>query len=49
MNGMLYIHVVNFAKAFDFVHRDSLWVIMKKYGIPQKLIQMVKTLYEDFQ
>ena len=44
-----YIHFVDFEKAFDSVHRDSLWVIMKKNGIPQKLIQMVQTLYEDFQ
>lgn len=27
----------------------SLWIIMKKYGIPNKLTQMVKALYDDFQ
>ena len=48
-NATLYIHFVDFEKAFDSVHRVSLWTIMKKYGIPQKLIQMVKTLYQDFQ
>nr|KAG5687784.1 hypothetical protein BaRGS_025678 [Batillaria attramentaria] len=48
-NATLYIHFVDFEKAFDSVHRDSLWVIMKNYGIPQKLIQMVKALYENFQ
>lgn len=30
-------------------HRDSLWIIMRKFGIPNKLIQMVKALYEDFK
>ena len=40
---------MDFAKAFDSVHRDSLWVIMKKYGIPTKLIQMVRALYENFE
>lgn len=48
-NATMYIHFVDFEKVFDSVHRDSLWVIMKKYGIPRKLIRMVKALYEDFQ
>lgn len=29
--------------------KKSLWIIMKKYGIPNKLSQMVKALYDDFQ
>jgi hypothetical protein len=45
----LYVHFVDFAKAFDSIHRDSLWAIMRQYGIPQKLIRLVRTLYEDFQ
>ena len=48
-NASLYIHFVDFEKAFDSIHRDSLWIIMRQYGIPQKLIQMTKTLYKDFQ
>jgi len=48
-NATLHVHFVDFEKAFDSLHRDSLWTIMRQYGIPQKLIQMVKTLYEDFQ
>ena len=48
-NATLYIHFVDFKQAFDSVHRDSLWIIMRQYGIPMKLIQIVKTLYEDFQ
>jgi len=48
-NATLYIHFIDFEKAFDSIHRDSLWIIMRQYGIPQKLIQMVKTMCEDFQ
>ena len=48
-NSPVYIHFIDFEKAFDSVHRDSLWIIMKKYGIPQKLIKMVQTMYKDFQ
>ena len=45
----LYINFVNFEKAFDSVHQESLWKIMKAYGIPQKIINMVRLLYEDVE
>lgn len=48
-NVTLYIHLVDFEKAFDSIHQESVWIIMRQYGIPQKLIQMVKTLSEDIQ
>ena len=48
-NSTIYIHFVDFEKAFDSIHRDSLWIIMSQYQIPKKLIQMTKALYEDFQ
>ena len=43
----LYITFVDFEKAFDSVHRESLWKIMASYGIPSKIIKMVQILYED--
>jgi len=48
-NATMYIHFVDFEKAFDSIHRESLWNIMERYGIPRKLITMVKALYKDFQ
>ena len=45
----LYAHFVDFEKAFDSVHREGLWKIMKAYGVPDKLIRMVKIMYEDFE
>lgn len=45
----LYLNFVDFEKAFDSVHHESLWFIMKKYGIPEKIVRIVKTFYEDFQ
>ena len=45
----LHLTFVDFEKAFDSVHRESLWLIMKKYGIPEKIVKIVKTFYEDFQ
>ena len=44
----MYVHLVDFEKAFDSVHRESLWLIMQSYGIPSKMISMVKAVYNDF-
>jgi len=43
----LYVTFVDFEKAFDSVHRESLWKIMASYGIPKKIVKMVNILYED--
>lgn len=43
----LYINFIDFEKAFDSIHRDSLWEIMRQYGIPGKIINIVKLMYSD--
>ncbi len=43
----LYVTFVDFEKAFDSVHRESLRRRMTSYGIPQKIVKMVQILYED--
>ena len=48
-NSTMYIHFVDFEKAFDYIHREILWKIMKRYGIPTKLISMLKALYKEFE
>ena len=49
MQTLLYVHFVDFEKAFDSIHRESLWTIMKSYGIPPKIINIVKAVYDDFE
>ncbi|KAK7101726.1 hypothetical protein V1264_020063 [Littorina saxatilis] len=44
----LYINFVDFQKAFDSVHRDSLWKILRHYGIPQKMVQLVRSFYQNY-
>ena len=36
----LYLDFIDFEKAFDSIHRDSLWIIMRKYGIPEKIVRI---------
>ena len=40
---------MDFEKAFDSVHRESLWNIMKNYGIPRKMVRVKADIYEDFE
>ena len=44
----LYINFVDFEKAFDSLHRDSLWKILRHYGIPQTLIEIIQSFYCNF-
>ncbi|XP_073670211.1 uncharacterized protein [Paramisgurnus dabryanus] len=44
----LYINFVDFEKAFDSVHRDSLWRILRAYGIPQDIVLLIQSFYNNF-
>ena len=43
------LNFVDFEKTKDSVHRESLWAIMAKYGIPEKIVKMVRVFYGDFK
>ena len=42
-----FINFIDFKAAFDSVHRPSLWEILKIYGIPSKIINLVKNSYRE--
>ncbi|KAL9979214.1 hypothetical protein ACROYT_G016844 [Oculina patagonica] len=46
-NASLYTCFVDYEKAFDSVHRETLWRIMQSNGIPSKFIRMVKLFYSN--
>ena len=48
-NTSLYANFIDFTKAFDSIHRPALWEILSHYGIPNKIISIIKMLYRDFQ
>ena len=43
----LVINFIDFEKAFDSLHRPSLWDIMKAYGIPAKIIRIIQLPYQE--
>lgn len=44
----LYVNFIDYEKAFDSLHRDSLWKILRSYGIPPKIIAIIKQFYLNF-
>ena len=46
-NSSLYINYIDFEKAFDSVHHPSLWKILELYGLPAKVINIIKDMYKD--
>ena len=44
-NSSFYINFIDYEKAFDSVDRDMLWKIMRHYGIPEKIVNLVRSLY----
>ena len=47
-NTSLCINFIDFQKAFDSVHRESLWKILQAYGLPPKIIKMFY-MYNNFE
>ena len=41
----LYVNFIDYQKAFDSIRRDSLWQILRAYGIPQSIGNIIKCLY----
>ena len=40
---------MDFEKAFDSLHRSSLWKILRHHGIQQKLANIIQALYVIFE
>ena len=36
--AQIVLNLIDFRKAFDRVHRDTMWRVLKSYGVPGKLI-----------
>ena len=45
----LYINYLDFEKAFDSIYRESLWHIIRAYGIPQEIVLVIKSFYNNFK
>ena len=42
---IIYFCFIDYAKAFDYVDHNKLWIILKEMGIPDHLTCLVRNLY----
>ena len=47
-NSNLYVLFIDFEKAFDSLYRETLWKILRGYGFPIKIVNIIQMLYRDF-
>ena len=47
-SSTVYANFIDFQKAFDTVNRPALWRVLANYGIPEKIIRLIRMLYIDF-
>ena len=45
-NSPLYVNFVDYEKAFDSVDRKTLWKLLRHYGVPTKLVNLIKNSYD---
>ena len=45
-NTSLHVVFIDYEKAFDSVDRSTLWKLLQHYGIPEKIIWMIRLAYE---
>ena len=45
-NSELFVNFIDYKKAFDSLDRKSLWKICRHYGIPEKIINIIKAIYD---
>ena len=46
-NSPLYINFVDYEKAFDSLDRETLWKLLRHYGIPEKITNLIRKMYEN--
>ena len=45
-NSPLYINFIDYEKAFDSVDRETLWKLLRHYGIPEKIVNIIRSSYD---
>ena len=46
-NSPLYISFIDYKKAFDSVDRETTWKLLRRYGVPKKIISLIRCTFQD--
>lgn len=49
MEKYIFMAFVDLEKAFDRVPRKHVWAALRRFNVPEKLITMYQTMYENTQ
>ena len=47
-NSPLYLNFIDFEKAFDSLDRNVIWKLLNHYGVPDKIVKIIKCMYTNF-
>ncbi|VDP73732.1 unnamed protein product [Schistosoma mattheei] len=45
-NSSQYINFIDHEKAFDIVDRRTLWKLLRHYGAPEKIVNIIRNSYD---
>lgn len=45
-NSSLYVGFIDYETAFDSVDRETIWKRLRHYGVPDKLVNIVRNSYD---
>ncbi|VDP73304.1 unnamed protein product [Schistosoma curassoni] len=48
-NSSLYINSIDYEKAFDSVDRKTLWKLLRHYGVPEKIVNIIRNSHDGLQ
>ncbi|VDP74951.1 unnamed protein product [Schistosoma curassoni] len=48
-NSSLYINFNDYEKALDSVHKRTLWKLLRHYGVPEKIVSIIRNSYDGLQ
>ena len=43
----LYINFIDYQKAFDSVDRETMWKLLRHYGVPVKIISLIRCTFQN--
>ena len=46
---MLYLLFIDLRKAYDSIPRGALWQVLRKYGIPPTVVNIIRSLYDGMK
>ena len=46
-NYPLYINFIDYEKAFNSAERETMWKLLRHYGVPEKIISLMRCTYQD--